>query len=107
MGEDDEDAWQTVDQALNRIIGYGATIDEISTLIRRGKFGMDGLCSWLEKCFSTLRIEEVLLENKANRLVEAMVKLCVFIIHDGMESSVNLTSRANTNGRPVIPSTLN
>ena len=107
LGEDDEDTWQMVDQALNQIIGYGATVHEISTLIRRGEFGMDGLCCWLEKCVSTLRIEEVLLENKVNRLVEAMVKLCVFIIHYGMERSVNLTSRANTNGRPVIPSTPN
>ena len=79
VDEDDEDAWQMVDKTLNRIIGYGATIEEISTLIRRGKFGMDGLCIWLEKCVSTLRIEEVLLENKVNRLVEAMVLLCVFI----------------------------
>ena len=43
IGEDDEDAWQMVDWALNRIIGYGATIEEISGLIRRGEFGMDGL----------------------------------------------------------------
>ena len=76
---DDEDAWQMVDRTLNRIIGYGATIEEISALIRRGKFGMDGLCIWLEKCVSTLRIEEALLENKVNRLVEAMVLLCLFI----------------------------
>ena len=107
LGEDDEDAWQMVDQALNRIIGYGGTVDEISTLIWCGEFGIDGLCCWLEKCVSTLRIEEVLLENKVNHLVEAMVKLCILIIHYGMERSVNLNSRANTNDRPVIPSTPN
>ena len=78
IDEDDDDAWQMVDRKLNRIIGFGATIEEISALIRHGKFGMDGLCIWLEKCVSTLRIE-VLLENKVNRLVEAMVLLCLFI----------------------------
>jgi hypothetical protein len=35
IDEGDEDAWEMVDRTLNRIIGYGATIEEISALIRR------------------------------------------------------------------------
>jgi hypothetical protein len=51
----DEDAWgmPVVDRKLNKIIGYGTMIEEISTLIHRGRFGMDGLCCWLEVGFAS------------------------------------------------------
>ncbi|KDR81053.1 hypothetical protein GALMADRAFT_91766 [Galerina marginata CBS 339.88] len=90
-----------VDQALNRVIGYGATVDEISMLIRRGQFGMDGLCCWLEKCVSTLRIEEVLLENKVNRLVEAM-RLAIAVSRENIPRIKSLMAAAQRAGASVF-----
>ena len=42
IGPDDE-PWEILDQVLNRIVGYGATPEGISSIIRRGQFGMDGM----------------------------------------------------------------
>ena len=73
--DDGEDAWEMIDRALNRVIGYGKTASEIEKLIRRGEYGMDGMLSWLRKCVYELKIDERLLENKVERLINAMVQL--------------------------------
>lgn len=78
--EDEEDAWEMIDKALNRVIGYGTTATEIENLIRRGCYGMDGMLSWLKECVYTLKIDEALLENKVERLISAMLKLCVHLM---------------------------
>ncbi|KJA13394.1 hypothetical protein HYPSUDRAFT_151636, partial [Hypholoma sublateritium FD-334 SS-4] len=75
--EDDEDGWEMVDKALNRVIGYGTTATEIENIIRRGRYGMDGMFLWLKECVYTLGIDEALLENKVDRLISAMLNLCV------------------------------
>ena len=46
----DEDAWEVVDKALNRVIGYGISTESVSRLIRRGDLGIDGLYRWLRIC---------------------------------------------------------
>ena len=71
----DEDAWEVVDKALNRVIGYGISTESVSRLIRRGDLGIDGLYRWLRICVTDLKIEEVLLESKIGRLIDAMVML--------------------------------
>jgi len=71
--EEGDEAWEMVDRALNRVIGFGATIEEISRMIRRGEFGMDGMLNWLTICIRQLNIDEVLLEMKIERLIEAMI----------------------------------
>ena len=38
-----DDAWEMVDRTLNGVIGYGMSVAAVSAIIRRGKFGMDGL----------------------------------------------------------------
>jgi hypothetical protein len=43
-----EDHWEIVDPVLNRLLGWGKTIEEIKLLVRRGPQGMDGFCNWLE-----------------------------------------------------------
>ena len=45
-----DDAWEMVDKTLNGAIGYGMSVAAVSAIIRRGRFGMDGLCDWLETC---------------------------------------------------------
>jgi len=77
--EDNGDPWETLDPALNIIIGYGASVGEISRIIRRGDYGMDGMYRWLRKCVEELKVDEALLEKKVQRLIDAMILLCVFI----------------------------
>ncbi|KAF8160309.1 hypothetical protein BJ912DRAFT_1151048 [Pholiota molesta] len=73
--DDDEGPFHSIDSALNRIIGFGATAASLKPLIRRGQFGMDGLFRYLRVCIEDIKIEPVLLEGKIERLVDAMV-LC-------------------------------
>jgi hypothetical protein len=68
-----QDAWKMVDHALNGVIGYGKTVEEIVQIIRRGPRGMDGLCKWLRILVSELQVDEVLLEGKIKCLISAMV----------------------------------
>ena len=43
--EDGQDAWEdVVNPTLDRVFGFGATADSIRALIRRGPYGMDGVC---------------------------------------------------------------
>jgi hypothetical protein len=74
-----EDPWEMVDKVLNGVIGYGMSVAAVSAIIRRGRFGMDGLCDWLETCISEYGINPDLLEGKVERLLDAMSLLCVFI----------------------------
>ena len=71
IGPDDE-PWEILDQVLNRLVGYGATPEGISSIIRRGRFGMDGMYNWVNACIEDLHIGEPLLEGKIQRLIEAM-----------------------------------
>ena len=62
--QQDDEAWENLDPLLNQVIGYGATPEIISQRIRRGKFGMDGMYTWLKVCIEELNISEGLLEGK-------------------------------------------
>ena len=73
--EDGDDAWETIDRTLNRVIGYGQTMEDIAAIIRRGPFGIDGFIGWLRSCITTLKIDEALLENKVQRVIDAMVSV--------------------------------
>lgn len=73
--EDGQDAWEIADPALNRVIGFGKTVDEIAKIIRRGPLGMDGFCRWLRALVYELKVEESLLEGKVKRLIDAMITL--------------------------------
>jgi hypothetical protein len=62
--QQDNKAWENLDPLLNQVIGYGATPEIISLRIRRRKFGMDGMYTWLKVCIEELNISEGLLEGK-------------------------------------------
>ncbi len=70
-----EDAWEHIDKALNQVIGYGATNDDIRGLVRRGPLGLDSLCTWFERCMLGLSILGALLENKIQRVLTAVESL--------------------------------
>lgn len=72
-----DDVWEVIDLVLNRFVGFGLTVAEIATSIRRGPLGIDGLCDWLQVCMTELGIEEDLLVGKIERLIEAVELWCV------------------------------
>jgi hypothetical protein len=72
-----DDAWEMVDKTLNGVIRYGTSVTAVTPIIRRGGFGMDGLCTWLETCILEYRVDPVLLEGKVQCLLDAMSLLCV------------------------------
>ena len=73
--EEGQDAWEMADQALNRAIGFGKSVDEVAEIIRRGPLGMDGFCRWLRALVYELKVDECLLEGKIKRLIDAMVTM--------------------------------
>ena len=73
-----QDAWEdVVDPTFNQVIGFGRTTVEIAGFIRRGEYGMDGFCNWTESCLERLNIAPPLLEMRLERVVQAMIHLCV------------------------------
>ncbi|KAG6907022.1 hypothetical protein DXG01_010891 [Tephrocybe rancida] len=70
-----ESAWEMMEAVLNHAIGYNATTEDVSRLIRRGDLGVEALCSWLEKCVGVYRVEECLFEKKLDRICDALRSL--------------------------------
>lgn len=74
----DEDPWESViDSCLNRVIGFGASTCQIADIIRRGPFGIDGFCQWIEICLVELQISSELLEMRLERVFDALKLLYV------------------------------
>lgn len=67
-----DEVWEQVDPLLNRFLGFGIKVDDISKLLRRGPLGIDGLCRWLDLCVRVKGIDERLLEGKVEHLIEAI-----------------------------------
>lgn len=73
-----DDAWETIDRMLNRVFGYGVAVEQLTSIITRGPFGMDGMYNWVKVCIEELKIDEVLLDGKVQRLIDAMLLLYVY-----------------------------
>lgn len=74
---DPDERWEYINKATDRVFGYGMSAQDLAPIIRRGIYGMDGVCTWLEICVNSLGIELVLLEGRIERMLEAMKALCV------------------------------
>ncbi|KAJ7276899.1 hypothetical protein C8J57DRAFT_1584321 [Mycena rebaudengoi] len=48
---------------------------QLSELIRRGELGMGGFLKWLEICFFQLKISPAMVEDRVQRIVQAMILL--------------------------------
>ena len=77
IGPDDE-PWEILDQVMNRLVGYA---EGISSIIRRGQFGMDGMYNWVHACIEDLHINEPSLEGKIQWLIAAMEFMYVLHLH--------------------------
>lgn len=67
-----DDAWETLVHPALVLIGYNEQSPVITQYVRRGKWGMDGFCQWIEVCMRELKVPADLLETKLNRLCDAM-----------------------------------
>jgi hypothetical protein len=77
----DDDPWESViDPCLNRVIGFGASTRQIADIIRRGPFGIDGFCQWIEICLVELEISPELLEMRLERVFDALKLLYVSLL---------------------------
>jgi hypothetical protein len=78
----DQDAWEDViDPMFNQVIGFGKSTLEIAAFIRRGEYGMDGFCKWTAVCVEQLGIPLSLLEMRLERVIQAMIHVCVSIFY--------------------------
>lgn len=70
--EDPSEAWEHLDRALNRLLGFGVEIEEIAQRIRRGPLGMEGLIEYIHRFIVDHSISGDLLEGKLERLLKAL-----------------------------------
>ena len=96
--QQDDEAWENLDPLLNQVIGYGAMPETLSQRIQRGKFGMDGIYTWLKVCVEELNISEGLLEGKTERLIDALLLLYVHSLPS--ITLFHISSRFSRGARP-------
>ena len=70
--EDPSEAWEHLDRALNRLLGYGIDINEIAQRVRRGPWGIGGLTQYIRGFVVEYGIAGALLEGKLERLLKAI-----------------------------------
>ncbi|KAG8916076.1 hypothetical protein FRC02_004238 [Tulasnella sp. 418] len=68
----DDEVWETVDPVLKNLLGFGKTSAEISSMIRRGHYGMDGMCRFFEYLVCERGLNVGLLEGKVDRVMQAI-----------------------------------
>ena len=67
-----DELWECVNPALDRMLGFGRSNKEIQEIIRRGPFGVQGLCEYLELLVEEGGIVGGLLEGKVSALIGAI-----------------------------------
>ena len=78
MVEDGADPWEDyVNPTFHALQGYSPA--QMAEELRRGQFGVEGLCYWVEVSVGTLRIHPDLLKDRLERVIQAMVLRCVLI----------------------------
>ncbi|PBK88629.1 hypothetical protein ARMGADRAFT_1065534 [Armillaria gallica] len=68
-------AWEMVHDVLNADFGYGATVESIRGIIRRGPLGIDGFYTWIEQCITELGVDGASLEGKLTTVLTAVNEL--------------------------------
>ncbi|TFY81793.1 hypothetical protein EWM64_g2219, partial [Hericium alpestre] len=67
-----DDTWEILDPMLNRLVGYGATVEEVATRLRSGERGLIALHHYIEHCVVGNGVSGVLLEGKIEVLMAAI-----------------------------------
>jgi hypothetical protein len=63
---------EIVDLTLNNLIGFGKEITQIKLLVKTGKYGLEGLCNWMETFIVEGGINPCLFEGKVDWLVKVI-----------------------------------
>ncbi|KAK0467600.1 hypothetical protein IW261DRAFT_1612940 [Armillaria novae-zelandiae] len=72
MEDRDSDASVYVHDALAPLFGYNTSVESVQSLIRRGNYGIEGLCNWIESSIVNLGVDGVLLESILNKILQAI-----------------------------------
>lgn len=69
-----DELWENVNPAMDRMLGFGRSSAEIQGLIRRGPFGVQSLCEYLELLVEEGGVVGGLVEGKVSALISAIDK---------------------------------
>lgn len=69
---DRDSAWEFLDPILNNVVGWGASVEKVAGLIRRGPKGLEAMVRYLESFVVEYGISGVLLEGKIAVLMKAI-----------------------------------
>lgn len=69
------EVFERLDPRLNRFCGSSVPLESIKPFIRRGKYGLDGLCDLLSELVRREFFKEDMLEGKLLQLDRAMREL--------------------------------
>ena len=66
--------WENINPGLDRLLGFGKSMNDIRSLIRRGPKGIDGFCKYLEYLIAEKGLNGGLIEGKVLVLIDAIGK---------------------------------
>ena len=69
-----DEIWEKINPGLDRLLGFGRSMDDIQSLIRRGPKGIDGFCEYLEYLIAEKGLKGGLIEGKISVLIDAIWK---------------------------------
>lgn len=69
-----DEVWEVVNPGLDRLLGFGRTLDDIQSIIRQGPLGVLGLLEYLTYLVEERGIGGGLIKGKVNVLIEAINK---------------------------------
>ena len=69
-----DEIWEKINPGLDRLLGFGRSMDDIRSLIRRGPKGIDGFCEYLEYLIVEKGLNGHLIEGKISVLIDAIGK---------------------------------
>ena len=76
IDKDSDDFWETCgDRMSSSVLGWGTPSTQVASIIRRGKFGIDGLIEWIKYVIVEGVVDEVLVEGKLSCLADAITHL--------------------------------
>ena len=70
--DDPSEAWEYLDPALNRLLGYGSSVEDVAQRVRRGPLGVEGLGRLIRRFVVHHGITGSLLEGKLGILMSAI-----------------------------------
>jgi hypothetical protein len=70
--DDPSEAWEYLNPMLNRLLGYGSSLEDIARRVRRGPLGIEGLSQLIHKFVVGYGITGDLLEGKLEALLKAI-----------------------------------